>query len=69
MRLHAEIKAPAEAGRKAVAHPGRGKPGERLLLPSFEDDTAPSDQSGAAPNRNDLRKLPLLAPLADSKER
>jgi hypothetical protein len=50
-----------------VQHPGRGKPGARLLLPSLDDDAAPGDPSGAAPDRNDLRKLPLLATLVDDK--
>jgi hypothetical protein len=54
-------------GGKAVAHPGRGKLGERPKLPPLEDNAASSDPSGAAPDRNDLRRLPLLAPLADNK--
>ena len=54
-------------GGKAAAHPGRGKPGQHPPLPPLEDDAAPSDPSGAAPDRNDLRKLPLLATLVDDK--
>jgi hypothetical protein len=53
-------------GGKAVAHPRRGKLGERSELPPFENDAPPSEASGA-PDLNDLRKLPLLAPLAEDK--
>jgi hypothetical protein len=53
-------------GGKAVGHPGRGKPGQR---PNLLGHAAPTEPGEAAPNRNDLRKLPLLAPLADDKER
>ena len=54
-------------GGKAVAHPGRGKLGQHPTLPPSEDNAAPSEPGEAAPDRNDLRKLPLLAPLADDK--
>jgi hypothetical protein len=52
-----------------VAHPGRGKLGERPKLPAFEKDAAPTEPGKAAPDRDDLCKLPPLAPLASSKER
>jgi hypothetical protein len=56
-----------------MRHPGRGKPGKRLgtLFPVEDDleDGAPhSEARERAPARDDLRKLPLLAPLADEKK-
>jgi hypothetical protein len=50
-------------GGKAVSHPGRDK--NRLLdLNLFQQDQA--DQERLVDQRlNDLRKLPLLAPLVD----
>jgi hypothetical protein len=56
-------------GGKAVRHPGRNKPGKPLELASLQDDAAASDPDRAALNRNDLRRLPLLAPLAKDKGR
>jgi hypothetical protein len=56
-------------GGKVIAHPGRGKPGQRLNLPPLEDSAAANEPGRAALNRDDLRKLPLLAPLANDKGR
>jgi hypothetical protein len=50
-------------GGKAVAHPGRDK-NRRLDLNLLQQDQA--DQERLATQRlDDLRKLPLLAPLVD----
>jgi len=64
-------------GGKAVAHPGRGKLGERPKLPPLEERAAANElhtvvaahSVEAIKSRTGLHDLPLLAPLADDKER
>jgi hypothetical protein len=59
-------------GEKAVAHPGRGKLGERPKLPPLADNAAANELHTvveAIKSRTGLHNLPLLAPLANDKER
>jgi hypothetical protein len=50
-------------GGKAIAHPGRDK-NRRVDLNLLQQDQADQERL-AAQNLDDLRKLPLLAPLVD----